>query len=213
MNDIVLNLLVFGGALAITAIIFLVVNKKHKQEEQNITLFAKQKGWQFERIQERLAKGIRIIAPDWTLESISRSSGRETGPGSTDMEQKTIWFAEKPGSIILIGPRTSQVNLGAMGDMLRQQVFHAALGVDAEGVSEVKIGGSAFQAQFMVWAQEINEAEHLLTPALQSALMTWLKTPPLLKRNAKGLTIELNGVHLKKVDELKRVIQLGERLL
>ena len=154
MNDIVLNLLVLGGFLVITGIIFLFVNQKQKQEEQNIILFVQKKGWQLERIQERLAKGIRIIAPGWTLEAISRVSGREVGPGSTDMEKKTIWFSSQSGSTILIGPKTTQVNLGPAVEMLKKQIIQAALGEEAQGIKEVQIGSSAFMKQFMVWAQD-----------------------------------------------------------
>ncbi|MBN1537201.1 MAG: hypothetical protein JW908_10755 [Anaerolineales bacterium] len=129
------------------------------------------------------------------------------------MEQKTTWFSKRPGSTILIGAKTSQLDLGMAGEMLIKQVIHAALGNDAAGIEEVQIGSSAFQKQFMVWAQDIDEADKLLTPSLQSALINWGKVPPLIKRTSSGTTIELKGIHLRKPDEITALAHLGELLL
>jgi len=213
MNDIILNLLVFTGFLVIAGIIFFLVFQHQKRENQKLNQLTQQKGWQIEHIQEPLAKGIKIIAPEWTLEAVSRSSGTEAGPGSTDMEQKTTWYANRPGSTILIGAKTSQVDLGMAGEMLLKQVMQSALGKDATGIEEVQIGSSAFQKQFMVWAQDIDEADKLLTPSVQSALLNWKKTLPLIKRTSSGITIELKGTHLRKPDEITALVHLGELFL
>ncbi len=97
--------------------------------------------------------------------------------------------------------------------MLLKQVMVAALGNDAAGIEEVQIGSSAFRKQFMVWAQDIDEADKLLTPNLQSALLNWDKTSPLIKRTMSGITIELKDTHLRKPDEITALAHLGELLL
>lgn len=213
MNDIILNLLVFTGFLVIAGIIFFLVFQHQKRQNQKLNQLAQQKGWHIEHIREPLAKGIKITSPEWTLEAVSRSSGREAGPGSTDMEQKTTWFANRPGSTVLIGLKTSQINLGMAGEMLIKQVMQAALGNDAAGIEEVQIGSSAFQKQFLVWAQDIDEADKFLTPNLQSALLNWNKPSPLIKRTSSGVTIELKETHLRKPDEITALAHLGELLL
>lgn len=213
MNDIALNLIVFAGFLAIAGVIFFLVFQHQKRENQKLNQLAQQKGWQIEHIQEPLAKSIKIIAPEWTIEAVSQSSGTETGPGSTDMEQKTTWFSNQPGSTILIGAKTSQINLGITGEMLLKQIMQTALGEDAAGIEEVQVGSSAFQKQFMVWAQDIDEADKLLTPGFQSSLLNWNKTFPLIKRTSKGITIELKGTHLRKPDEITALAHLGELFL
>ena len=213
MDDITLNLLVFAIFLLLAGIVFFVIRKKQKQEEEKILLFVKEKGWNFETIKEPLVKGFRIKSPSWTLEAISRSEGRESGPGSIEMEQKTIWFAEKPGSTILIGPKTTQVNLGPAVELLKAQIIQKALGKDAAGIKEVQIGSSSFQKQYLVWAQNIDAADKLLSPALQSALLSWTSVIPLIKRTSAGISIELKSVHLKKAEEIEKLVHLGERFL
>ncbi len=89
MNDIILNVIVLIGFLVIGGIIFFLAFQHQKRQQQKLDQLARQKRWHIEHIREPLAKGIKIIAPEWTMEAISRSSGREAGPGSSDMEQKT----------------------------------------------------------------------------------------------------------------------------
>ena len=213
MNDILVNLIVLAGVAGLVGLIFLFVMRKQKQEKETLQAFVQQKGWQLEWIRERLAKGYRIISAEWMLESVSRSADTESGPGSSNIEKKTTWFCAQPGSTILIGPRTSQTNLGPMAEILKAQILQMALGKDAQGISEIIVGSQAFQKSFMVWAQDEKEANQLITPSLQSALLTWMKVPPLIKQTSSGVTIELNGTYLNKTEDILRLIQLGEKLL
>lgn len=213
MNEILLNLVVFAGIALVVGIVLLLVTRKQKQVEQQLQQFVQQKGWRFETIRERLVKGFRITSAEWTLEATSRSSDTDAEAGSSNMEQKTTWTSTQSGTTILIGPRTSQVNLGAIGEMLEMQVIHAALGKEATGVQEVQAGSPSFRKRYMVWAQRVEDADRLLTPDVQSMLLSWTKVSPLIKRTSSGRTIELRGVHLKKKEEILKLVQLGESLL
>ena len=213
MNEILLNLVVFAGIALVVGIVLLLVTRKQRQVEQQLQQFVQQKGWRFETIRERLVKGFRITTAEWTLEAISRSSDTDAEAGSSNMEQKTTWTSAQSGTTILIGPRTTQVNLGAMGEMLQAQVIHAALGQEAAGVQEVQAGSPSFRKRYMVWAQAVEDADRLLTPGVQSKLLSWTKVSPLIKRTSSGMTIELKGAHLKKIEEILKLVQLGESLL
>jgi hypothetical protein len=213
MNEILLNLVVFAGIALVAGIVLLLVTRKQKQVEQQLQQFVQQKGWRFETIRERLVKGFRITSAEWTLEATSRSSDTDAEAGSSNMEQKTTWTSTQSGTTILIGPRTTQVNLGAMGEMLQTQVIHAALGKEAAGVQEVQAGSPSFRKRYMVWAQGVEDADRLLTPGVQSKLLSWTKVSPLIKRTSSGMTIELKGMHLKKIEEILKLVQLGESLL
>ncbi len=213
MNEILLNLVVFAGIALVAGIVLLLVTRKQKQVEQQLQQFVQQKGWRFETIRERLVKGFRITSAEWTLEATSRSSDTDAEAGSSNMEQKTTWTSAQSGTTILIGPRTTQVNLGAMGEMLQTQVIHAALGKEAAGVQEVQAGSPSFRKRYMVWAQGVEDADRLLTPGVQSKLLSWTKVSPLIKRTSSGMTIELKGMHLKKIEEILKLVQLGESLL
>ncbi len=213
MNDILLNLFVLAVFVIIAGGIFLFVRNKQAEQKKEIERMAAERGWSYESLREPLSWGERIKGANWTLEAISTSSGRETGPGSSDVSMLTTWKADAPGSTLLIGKGSAQANLGAMGDTLTQQVLKMALGADAYELDEVEVGSPEFRSQYMVWAQEPAEAGVLVSPALQAALLKWKGEPPVIKRTSQGLIIEVHGVHLKKPDELTALIQIGELLL
>jgi hypothetical protein len=213
MNDILLNLFVLAVFAIIAVGILLFVRNKQAEQGREIERMAAEHGWTCESFREPLSWGTRIKGTNWTLEAVSTSSGRETGPGSSDVSMSTTWKADAPGSTLLIGKGSAQANLGAMGEALTQQVLKMALGADAEGVVEVEVGGPEFRSQYMVWAQEPAEAARLVSPALQAALMKWKGEPPVIKRTSQGLVIEVRGAHLKNPAELTALIQIGELLL
>jgi hypothetical protein len=213
VNDITLNLIMIFIFSLLGLGIFLLVQRNQTKYEQQIRMLVNQNNWNLEWINEQLAKGLRISSPNWILEAMSRFSGRETGPGSTDATLLTTWSSDAPGSVIIIGARTNAIELGSIGDILGRTVIEMSLGTEAMGVQEIQIGSDAFKKHFMVWAKDIREAEGFLTPTIQSALLNWPKPIPVIKRTNNGLCIELRGCHLRKPADLLRLIQLGEKLL
>ncbi len=213
MNDITLNLIVLAILVLVGGGIFLFFRSRQADNTRDLAQLAAHYGWTYESIREPLAWGLRLKTSQWTLEALSRSSGREVGPGSSDISMSTTWQADAPGSTLLIGPRTTQANLGNFGDMLTRQVLQLALGTDADGLKEVQAGSSTFRQKYMLWAQDNTAAERLLTPALELALLAWKDKKILIKRNSAGLNIELRGVRLKKFEDLRALVQLGENFL
>jgi hypothetical protein len=213
MDDITLNLIVLAVFALIGGSIFLLVRRRQAENEQNIIQVAAERGWKYESLREPLAWGLRLSSPRWTLEALSRSSGQEVASGSSDVAMSTTWQAHAPGSTLLIGERTSQANLGGFGDLMVRQVLQLALGADAADLTEIQAGSETFRKKYMLWAQDPVEAEKLLTPALESALLAWKGEKPLIKRTSEGLTIELRGARLQKTDEILALVQLGELLL
>jgi hypothetical protein len=211
MDDITLNLIVLAVFALIGGLIFFLVRRKQAENGQKIIQMAAEHGWTYESIREPLTWGLRLKSPRWTLEAISRSSGKEAAPGSSDVAMSTTWQADAPGSTLLIGERTSQASLGGFGDLIVRQVLQLALGADAAGLAEVQAGSEAFRKAYMLWAQ--NPTEIPLTSSIESALLAWKGVKPLIKRTSEGLTIELRGVRLQKADEIYVIIQLGETLL
>ncbi len=211
MDDITLNLLVIAVLAILGGLVFLLVRRKQAKNEQELRQLAAERGWQYESVREPLAWGLKLTSPRWTLEALSRSSGRESGPGSSDVAMLTTWHAPAPGSTFLLGPRTSTANLGGMGEMLQQQVLQLALGADANGLSEIQAGSAAFQQKYMLWAQHPETVR--LSPALESALLAWKGVQPVIKRTSAGLTIELRGVRLANPAELRALVELGEQIL
>ena len=192
MNDLVLNLIVIAGFVVVGGIVLIVVLQKQKQNQQKLTDFAKQKGWHLEHIHKPLEKGFRFTTSRWVLESMKRSDGVEAGPGSSEWELKTTWTANQGGSMVLVGFKMSQVDLGISGDLLMKQVFVAAMGEAAKDLNQVHLGSKDFQEKYMVFAQDEAEADRFITPAVQSALLSWQGAPLVIKRTERGTSLELN---------------------
>lgn len=210
MDDITLNLITFAAFLLIGGLVFFFVRRRQAQNEQELIQLAATKGWKYETVHEPLASGLRLSSPRWTLEAISSSSGRESGPGSSDVSASTTWRADAPGSTFLLGERTSQANLGEMGEMLTRQVLQLALGADANGLHEIQTGSPAFQQKYMLWAKD----DELSIPSgIENILLGWKGRKPLIKRTSSGLVIELRDTHLKKAPDLMALVQLGESIL
>lgn len=211
MDDITLNLVTLAGFALLGGLVFWLVRRKQAAEAQAVQDLAAEKGWKIETLREPLLWGERLISPRWSLEAISRSSGRESGPGSSEVAMQTIWHADQPGPTLLIGERSSQANLGSFGGMLQQQVLQQALGAEAEGLSETQLGSQALREKYMLW--DTPDSEIHISPRLELILLEWKGVKPLIKRSSAGLTIELRGAHLKTAPDLLRLIDLGETLL
>jgi hypothetical protein len=226
MDDIALNLISLAFFILVGGGIFLLVRRSQAENDHKIAQMAAENGWTLESIREPLVWGLRLKSARWILEALSRSSGSDAAPGSSNVEMSSTWQADAPGSTLLIGPRTSQSNLGyhpksstgyhlesfmgTMGGMLTRQVLRLALGEDADGLNEVQAGSVALRQKYMLWAQQPAELEGLLTPAVESALLAWKGAPVFVERTSSGLNIELRGVRLQNAAELHALIQLGE---
>ena len=210
MDNITLNILVLVGFALVGGLIFYLVRQKSAADEQAILQLATEKGWKVEFIREPLLWGQRLISPRWTLESLSRASGKQTGPGSSDISMLTVWQANIPGATILIGERQSQADLGTFGEMLMRQVLQQALGADADGLTEAKAGSEAFQQKYMLWAQKPEDVR--ITSSIEAALLNWKGNKPLIRRTSEGLSIEQQGVQIKTRSEFEQIINLGEML-
>jgi hypothetical protein len=210
MDDITLNLIALAFFVLLGGTVFLLVRRRKAKTEQQILQMAAENGCTVETIREPLTWGLRLASANWTLQALSRSNGTDSASGASNVEMSTIWRAPVPGSTLLIGPRSSQANLGGMGEMLTRKVLELALGAGAEGLKEVQAGSESLRQKYMLWAQEPVELENLLTPAFENALLTWKSEPVFIKRTAGELSIELRGVRLQKADELRAMLQLGE---
>jgi len=212
MDDITLNLIVLAVFALLGIGIFVIVRHKQAEKEQKIISLAASKGWSYESIREPLAWGMRLKSSGWTLEALSRSNGRETSPGSTDQDMSTIWQTQHAGCTLLINTRTSQADLGSIGEMLTRQVLQLALGDQANGLKEIKFGSGTFQQKYMLWAQDQLATDRLLTPSIQTRLIEWKGIPPLIKRVSGVLSVEIKGKRINNPDEILALVTLGNLL-
>jgi hypothetical protein len=207
VSDITSNLIVLLVLLVMGGGIFLVFRRRKTELEKRLDQAAREHGWKLERIKEPLEWGVHITHPDWRLDAISQSTGTEPGPGTSNVSMHTLWQAERPGSTVMLGPRAP----GAGLDERFIRPFVQAL--SGEDLVDVNIQNPELQARYMLRAVEAASGEALLNPFLESALLDWKKTPPLIRRDSNGITMELKDDRLKTPEDLLAFIRIGEALL
>jgi hypothetical protein len=213
LDDILANILVILILAVLGGGIFFFVRRRQAEAGQKLAQMAGERGWQIETVSEPLAWGVRITGRGWTLAAISRSSGAEAGPGSSNIAMSTLWRADAPGSTILISARLAKSDLDDLGGAFSRRILEMALDLGANGLAEVQVGSEALRQKYRIWAQHSADAQACLTPAVEAALLAWKGTPPRIKRDRSGLQIELSGERLKNPIDLLAFIRIGEAFL
>jgi hypothetical protein len=227
MENLIPSLIVIALCGVIIIAIFWLVNRNKVQQEQKIQEIASLRGWEYAAIREPLRSGYRLSGKhrgtDWVLEGIDEASGREAGPGSSEVSSTTCWQCQPaplPGGMVAVGLRPSQ-NTAALSAAMSNTLIHAALrlmlGSQAGAVSslkEVPAGSESFRQRFMVWAHDEQDANRLISSDTESALMAWPENlPVIIKLGPLGLEILHNKARLTKPAEINQLVELGCRLI
>ena len=213
MDDITLSLIVILVTGLVVVLIFILVRRNRGELEKRLAQMALERGWRLELVKERLAYGQRIHHRDWVIELLTESSGKPEAEGSSNVTASTVWKAPVMGSTMLVGPRTTQISLGGLGETITHQLLQMALGEEAEGLEEVKSGSQEFQKRYMIWAKDPEVVVRLINPFFETTLLNWAKYAPMIKRTKQGLSIELRNFRLKKPEDIDTLAKLGEFLL
>ena len=213
MNDLTLSLVVIVVVAILIILIFVLIQRNRRKQESQMAQMALEHGWRLELVKEGSAYGQRIYHHDWTIELLTSSSGKSEAEGSSNVTASTIWKASAPGSTVLIGPMTTQINLGGLGETITRQLLQIALGDEASGLQEAKAGSEEFRNRYMIWAKDPQVVERMINPFIESTLLSWVKYAPFIKRTSQELSVELRNTRLKKPDEIITLVKLGEFLL
>ncbi|NTV36983.1 MAG: hypothetical protein HGA53_08520 [Anaerolineaceae bacterium] len=220
MSEITQNLIFILVAGIIVAGIFFFTGRAKKQKEAAFAKMAAEQGWMYQSLNDRLTRGFRLQASNWTFETLAKFADREAGPGSVNVSYQTRWWTgEKslPGRLAFIGPRTSAGNMNIPGAaMLMQMALPMMLGDQsslAAGLSEVQTGSDALRQRYMIMAHDPADMSNLLSDALERALLGWpAGSLPVIKQSPNGLLIEINNFEAKKPSDVQAVINLGKIL-
>ena len=220
MSDLAGGLLVLLGTAIFIGIIFLVVKKRKTDTSQSIQMLAAKKGWRYEKVGDRLSSGYRLHGRDWTYEAIKAASSTSSGPGSSEISNLSRWFTNQvifePG-ILLIGPRQPNVELGGIGEVLKQTMLRLMIGKEADdalGIEEALIGRMALRERYMVWTNQEEKAREVLTVEVENALIKYPgKIPPVVKINSAGLEVKVLSQKLEKPEEIIGLVEIGEAFL
>ncbi len=220
MSDLCGGLLVILGTLILIGILILVVKKRKTESTQSIQMLATKKGWRYEKVEDHLSSGYRLHGRDWTFEVVRGATIPGSGAGTSEITSVPRWFSNQvafePG-ILLIGPKQPNIELGGIGDVLRQTMLRLMIGVgadDTQGIEEALIGRNALRERYMVWTNQEEKARDVLTVVVENALIQFPgKVPPVVKFNSTGLEVKVLTQKLERPEEIIGLVAIGEAFL
>jgi hypothetical protein len=220
MSDLTISILVIFGTGLLLGILFWVLHNKKQAIEVEIQTLAIQKGWVYEKIDDRLATGYRISKSGWVFEAVKTSTGSSNDSSTTEFSQHSHWWTNQirfnPG-ILLIGPKQPEIDLGGIGDVIKQAALRLMIGKEADdalGIEEVLIGRMSLREHFSVYTNQEENAKTFLTPEVEDALLRYPnKLKPVVKINPEGLEVKLHTQMLKNPTEIEALIAIGEAFL
>jgi hypothetical protein len=213
MSDVQSGLIVAAVTAVAVAGIFFWAGRSAQRKIAALQELCRRHGWAYESLAGRLQRGQRIAGDGWTLEAVSRSSGREAGPGSSDWDHVTLWSAhgEDPGrGTFIIG-----LNPGGTRDLprLSADLFARFLGPEAAGMRPYPAGGR-LEPRFVLLAREAPPAMGFLDGRSQELLAAWPAALPLVVRSSPArLELRLTGRRLEKPEDVERLVKLGQSFL
>lgn len=229
MNDWVTSLIVIVLSGVVIGGILIIYYRRQTRQAAQLAQEAQSRGWQYQRIQERLVSGFRLSGAAggdiaWTLESTRRSSDPEAAPGSSNVALRTRWWSEAvtlPDRWVLIGPRAPGASapgaLGGLGGVIVQAALKMMIGEDAgriAGLKEALLGSETLRQRYMIFAHDPDEARALLSSGVESALIGWPERQQVIvKLGRGGLEISLPGQQVADASQVERIVGLGARLV
>jgi len=212
MNDMVSGLIVAAVTAVAVAAIFFWTGRAKKKKIEALRALCVQRGWAYRTDSGSLHHGHRIEGDGWLFEAVSRSSGRESAPGSSSWDHSSQWVAagEDPGrSTFILGNRPSSgMNPAAAPPWALARLF----GDEISGWQALD-PGERLAGKYMLFAPA-NVATGKLMPARTEELLhLWPAVLRLVVRSSPArLSLQVAGKRLEKPDEVARFIELGESL-
>jgi len=212
MNEALSGLLVAAVTALGVAAIFFWTGRTKKKKIEALRALCVQRGWKYRYDSGSLHHGHRIEGDGWVFEAVSRSSGRESAPGSSDWDHSSQWAAagEDPGrSTFILGSR-----LGGMMDIAKMppQLLSRFLGGEIAGLQPVS-ANARLDPRYVLFAREKRPAMGLLSSRAEELLLGWPAALPLVIRSSPArLSLALSNKRLEKPEDVARFIELGESL-
>lgn len=221
MENLIPSLVVVAVVGVLVGLIFWLVGRNKKKQEETMRRLASLNGWIYEPVNEHAASGYRLRKGEWTLEALNETTGQSSeNSTSSNVSSNTRWFSESvklPEGIVMIGPRQPEINLGGMGDVLMQAALRLMIGSDADqalGIHQIELGSLELMKRYMVWTNQDAAAEKLLGQTVENALLNLPGAYPLVvKFSTSGMEVKVQGRRLYNEQELYTLIKLGNALL
>ncbi len=213
MGDALSGLIVAAVTAVAVAGIFFWTGRARARRIGALRELCRRRGWTYEPLGGPLRHGHRIEGDGWLFEAVSRSSGREAGPGSSDWDHATLWTAlgADPGrGTFILG-----LNPGGMRDLSRMPpgLLSRFLGPEAAGMRPYP-AGQRLEPRFMLLARAAPPAMGLLDGDCEELLAAWPVALPLVVRSSPArLELRIAGKRLEAPQDVERLVELGQSFL
>lgn len=214
MSDIASGLIVAAVTAVVVAVLFICSGRAKTRKIEALQELCRQRGWSYERLGGTLAHGHRIAGDGWSFEAVSRSSGREAGPGSSEWGHETCWNApgEDPGrGTFILGSRLG----GKLLDFARMPpaLLSRFLGEEAAAMRPFP-AGERLDGRYVLFAREPPPAMGFLDGRTEDLLLAWPPRLPLVVRSSPArLSLKVLNFRLEKPAEVVAFIELGQSLV
>jgi hypothetical protein len=210
MNDAISGSIVAAiTAAAVAGIFYWNARAKRKRIGMLRTLCG-QHGWSYTYEVGPLHQKHTIGGDGWVCEAQSRSSGRESAPGSSSWLHGTRWrsLQENPGrQNFYLGTRRS----GGMD--LAQAPSWALSRLFGEEVSGLKVAdaGARLSARYVLFGDGEKKDGNLVSSKSEELLLAWPEKLPLLIRSSPAeLSLQVQDKRLDRAEEILPFLELAE---
>jgi hypothetical protein len=215
MDDMVVSLIVIVCTAVVVGLIFYLVYVKKKKIEKALSEMAIQKGWKFEPFNETMSWGFRIHGPEWTLESITNTTGNSVEMAQDNTSQYTCLKSATislPGQLLINPHKGGSTSFGQMPPAILRKLS-GLFGNDIfSGLEELSVGSPQLREYFAIVGKPGEDYSAVFSHQVESILLNWRGERPWIKIGNGGLEIEIRNKNIQKPEEIQNLIDLTKSL-
>ena len=216
MEDIGISLIVIAFTGVLVGVIFYLVDLKKKTTEKVIRDLAAQKGWEYEPFKETLSWGYRLRSPQWTLESITETTGNSVELNQNNAAQYTRLTTSLlyiPGHLLINPHAAGSRPLNAMQlDLAQRAASFFSSGV-IDNLEEIHSGSSNLREHYSILGQPDCDTSSLFSPQVEISLLNWKSERPWIRIGKDGMQIEIRNKNIQKPEEIGELVNLADSLI
>jgi hypothetical protein len=216
MGEMAVSLLVITCTAVLVGLIFYLVFINKRKTEKALSELAIQKGWRFEPFKETLSWGFRLYGPEWTLESITETTGNsgETAQNNTAqftrLKSSTSAF---PGQLLINPRKAGTPSFSEMNPAILQKLSGLFGSAGFSGLVEIPVGSPQLRINYAIYGKPEQDFSQIFFKRVESILLNWRGEHPWINIRNGGMEIEIRNKNFKKPEEIETLADLANALL
>jgi hypothetical protein len=215
MDDMVISLIVIVSTGIVVGLIFYLVYVKKKKTEKALSELAIQNGWMCESFKEPLSWGYRIQGPEWTIESITETSGNSVEMAQNNTSQFTrlrSTMMSLPGQLLVNPHKAGSTSLNQIHPAMLRKLSGLFGGDAFSGLEELAVGSPQLREYYAIYGKAGEDYSKVISHQVESILLNWRGERPWIKIGNGGLEIEIRNRNIQKPEEIQNLVDLAGSL-